>query len=300
MIELRQDGRESLGYGFAGDTLNTTTYLRRLLPDEGFRVGYVSAIGDDLLSDQMLETWRSAGIDTELVRRFAGELPGLYWIRTDSHGEREFLYWRSAAAARGVLRDGFANRISNALSEGDLFYLTGISLAILPAEHREQLIALLANLRRAGITVAYDSNFRPRLWPDAASAAALHERMLASVDILMTSHVDEASMFGDAGLEATVRRIEGAGIGEWVIRGEPGITVTAADGQAMARPLDPRKVVDTTGAGDSFDAAYLAARLAGTDCAAAVAAGHALASIVVQHPGAIVPAERTPTLDELL
>ncbi|MGB5247434.1 MAG: sugar kinase [Woeseia sp.] len=300
MVEMRQDSREQLSYGFAGDTLNTTTYLRRLLPEDAFRVGYVTAIGDDHLSDQMLQIWRSEGIDTEFVRRFENELPGLYWIRTDDRGERNFHYWRSAAAARQVLRDGFAERLSKAASGGDYFYLTGISLAILPLPHREELLALLAKLRLAGVTVAYDTNYRAQLWPDSAAAATMNERMLSSADIVITSHVDEAEMFGDSDLSATAQRFAASGVGEWVIRGEPGITVTGANGQATARPLDPRLVVDTTGAGDSFDAAYLAARLGGLDCASAVNAGHALASLVVQHSGAIIPSHVSPGLEELL
>lgn len=300
MIELRQGAGQALSFGFAGDTLNTATYLRRLLAGDAFDVEYVSALGDDPLSAQMIAGWQAEGIGTGLVRRIDGELPGIYWIRTDDKGEREFHYWRSASAARQLFTDGYGDCIADALRDARLLYVSGISLAILPPAQREELLVLLSALRRAGTTIACDSNYRARLWRDAAEAGAFYRRVLPEVDILISSHVDEAAMFGDADIGATAERIAAFDVPEWVIRGAPGVTVTRQDGETAVEPLDPQQVIDTTGAGDSFDAAYLAARLSGHGIREAVAAGHALASVVVQHGGAIIAAESTPSLQALL
>ncbi|MGH8222281.1 MAG: sugar kinase [Woeseiaceae bacterium] len=300
MIELCERRDATLSRGYAGDTLNTATYLRRLLPAAGYRVDYVTATGEDHLSERMIASWQAEGIGTELVQRLPGELPGLYWIRTDERGEREFFYWRGHSAARKVLSNDHAGRIDAALNEGDLLYLSGISLAILAPESRYALLELLEALHRRRVRIAYDANFRARLWEDTVDARRVQQRLLESVDVYISSFPDEAALFGDADIEQAAKRLAGCGVAEWILRGDPGVTLTAAGSRSTASPIDSRPVVDTTGAGDSFDAAYLAARLQGHAPAPAIDAGHALARLVVQHRGAIIPREATPTLAELL
>jgi 2-dehydro-3-deoxygluconokinase len=262
-------------------------------------VDYVTAVGDDPLSERMMESWRAEGIGTDLVRQLAGELPGLYWIQNRADGEREFLYWRSASAARQIFRDGGVP-LAGVLQKEDLLYLSGISLAILPGDQRAELLEAVTRLRRDGVRIAYDSNYRPRLWTTPEEARDVYLRVLADVDVFITSFQDESALLGDRGLNETADRLMEYDVQEWVIRGKPGVTVTRHDGAISSRPVDPAAVLDTTGAGDSFDAAYLSARLLGFDCARAVSAGHALAGVVVQHRGAIVPAASTPTLAALL
>jgi 2-dehydro-3-deoxygluconokinase len=300
MIELREDSHGGLASDFAGDTLNTATYLRRLLPAPKFDVGYVTAVGDDYLSARMVAAWEAEGLDTGLVQRRAGELPGLYWIRTDAGGEREFFYWRGASAARAVLADGHARRISETLQAADVFYFSGISLAILPATDREGLMELVSELHERGIHIAYDCNFRARLWPVVDEIRRLQRRLLPLADTFITSFADESAVFGDKDIAVTAERLAASGVREWVVRGEPGETITSGSGRQVAVFAAPEKVVDTTGAGDAFDAAYLASRLSGHDVPAAVRAGHALAGIVVTQRGAIIPREATPALGTLV
>jgi 2-dehydro-3-deoxygluconokinase len=294
MIELRQDPGGNLSCGFAGDTLNTATYLRRLLPVATFDVTYITAVGDDHLSDQMLGAWQNEGIDTTLVRRLPGELPGLYWIRTDDRGEREFFYWRSQSAARRLLSSGYAPNIRNALRADDVLYVSGISFAILEPEDRELLMGLVAELRQRGVRIVYDSNYRPRLWRGSDAARAFQEQLLPVIDIFISSHGDEAAMFGDKDIGVTAERLAVSGVPEWVVRGEPGQTIASGAGRAAERFLEPGQIVDTTGAGDSFDAAYLAARLSGRTVSQAISAGHGLAADVVRHRGAIIPRAAMP------
>src|SRR4051794_13817570 len=94
MIELRQMPDGSLTRFYGGDTLNTAVYLARL----GAAVDYVTALGDDPLSDEMIAGWRDEQIGTTRVVRLAGKLPGLYMIETNSAGERRFYHWREASA----------------------------------------------------------------------------------------------------------------------------------------------------------------------------------------------------------
>src|SRR6516225_8357408 len=96
MIELRQSVGDQLSRGFGGDTLNTAVYLARL----GLMVDYVTALGDDPISDEMIAGWAAEGVGTGWVARLPGKLPGLYLIQTDAAGERRFYHWRESSAVR--------------------------------------------------------------------------------------------------------------------------------------------------------------------------------------------------------
>lgn len=300
MIELHEDSQGRLSFGFAGDTLNTATYLRRLLSPFQFDVDYFTALGDDHLSGRMLACWEAEGIGTGLVQRRAGELPGLYWICTDARGEREFLYWRNVSAARAVLADGHARRISDVLGPGDLLYFSGISVAILSTSDREELLHLLSDLHGRGVRIAYDCNFRARLWPVVDEFRIIQQRLLPLLDTFISSFADESAVFGDTGIDMTANRLARAGAREWILRGQPGETITSESGCLTNAFAAPEQVVDTTGAGDSFNAGYLAARLSGYGVDDAVCAGHALADRIVRQGGAIIAREATPTLATLV
>ena len=158
MIELRHRSAAVLDLAYGGDTLNTAVYLVRLLKEKGARVEYVSAVGDDAYSDGMLALWQEEGVGTGLVARLPGRLPGLYTIRTDAHGERTFTYWRSASAARDMLRAPRAEQVAAALTGYDLLYLSGITLSILDPPPRAALVALADRVRAHGGRIAFDGN----------------------------------------------------------------------------------------------------------------------------------------------
>ncbi|UCG74234.1 MAG: sugar kinase [Chromatiales bacterium] len=296
-LSLRADG--SLHQGFAGDTANLAVYLARLLP--AAQIAYVTALGKDPFSDRMLAGWQDDHIDTRLVRRLADRLPGLYWIDTDASGERSFYYWREQSAARAMFSDAYLSDVQASLAGFDLVCLSGITLAILPADDRAELLATLGSLRRAGSRIVFDSNYRPRLWPVVRDAQACHRDAMAVADIVIASFDDERALFGDESAAATRARISAAGLAEVVVRQGHGDSLLLADGQSESvPPAVAGQVVDTTGAGDAFDAAYLAARLSGQPGAAAARAGHRLAAQVVAVPGAILLRATTPALEALL
>ncbi|ERK17159.1 MAG: sugar kinase [Pantoea sp.] len=297
MIELSEKG-ENIKRGFGGDTLNTAVYLARQSDIEQLRVDYVTALGTDSFSDQMIAAWQQEQVQTGLIQRLDNKMPGLYFIETDEHGERTFWYWRSDAAARYWLDSPQSEAICQQLAHYDYLYLSGISLAILPAASREKLMNLLSACRQNGGKVIFDNNYRPRLWADKASAQQAYAAMLQHTDIAFLTLDDEHLLWGEQPLEAVIARTRNAGVQEIVIkRGAESCLVAVGEAPLYDVPaikLAKEKVIDTTAAGDSFSAGYLALRLQGAAPDAAAARGHLTASTVIQHRGAIIPLDAMP------
>ncbi|OQP29639.1 2-dehydro-3-deoxygluconokinase [Pantoea latae] len=297
MIELSEKG-ENIKRGFGGDTLNTAVYLARQVDEAQLHVEYVTALGIDSFSDQMIAAWQQERVNTRLIQRLENKMPGLYVIETDDKGERTFWYWRSDAAARYWLDAPQSTAVVDELAHYDYLYLSGISLAILPADSREKLMALLDRCRANGGQVIFDNNYRPRLWADKASAQQAYQAMLQRTDIAFLTLDDEHLLWGEQPLSAVIERTRAAGASEIVIkRGADSCLVAIGDDALIDVPavrLDPARIVDTTAAGDSFSAGYLSQRLTGGSPQASAERGHLTASTVIQHRGAIIPLAAMP------
>jgi 2-dehydro-3-deoxygluconokinase len=296
MIELqRSAGSAGMDYRFGGDTLNAAVYMARLLDPARVRVAYVTGLGVDGMSDEMLAGWEREGIDTACVQRLPDRLPGIYMIETDPGGERRFHYWRKDSAARHWLEAPQAGKVLVQLAAARKVYLSGISLAILSDADRELLIAALAQCRARGGSVVFDNNYRPRLWENAQAAAGVYRRVLAHTDIALLTLDDEHAIYGAETARDVVERTRGYGVREVVVKCGAAPCLVWAEGQLHeVAPVPVKDVIDTTAAGDSFGAAYMAARLSGQDPAAAARAGHRLAGAVITHRGAIIPREAMP------
>lgn len=288
MVELSQaDGPEIWRLGIAGDTLNTAWYLRALLP-ETWRVGYLSRVGTGPFSQRMVDFLTQEGIETTHVSRDPDREIGLYAISLNQ-GERSFSYWRDSSAARSLADD--EARLGHAFSDAAILYLSGITLAILTDQARRRLRAALAGARAQGAQVIFDPNLRPRLWPDITTMCNAIEAMAAESDLVLPSFDDESTFFGDADLHATRARYLGCGAGHVVVKNAGGpILFGGRAGDGLIDNLTPEQPVDTTAAGDSFNAGYLTAMVQGASCAAAIRAGHDLSRQVIRHPGALVRA----------
>jgi len=274
---------------FAGDTLNTAWYLRALMP-ASCSVRYFTAVGDDAISSRMLAFMADNGIDTGAIARISDRTVGLYMIAV-SAGERTFTYWRSQSAARALADD--PNRLERALAGCRLAYLSGITLAILSSEARETLLGVLARFRADGGLVAFDPNIRLALWQDEVAMRGWIARGYATCDIAFPTFEDDAALFKDATPEDCARRISALGAFEVVVKNGAAPVLLDADGR-QARIPPPRIVepVDTTAAGDSFNAGWLAARLGGACATTAVNEGHSLAARVIRHKGALLPMDQ--------
>jgi 2-dehydro-3-deoxygluconokinase len=294
MLELQGQAFGDMRQTYGGDTLNTAVYLARCGRAQGLQVDYATALGDDLLSTGLMQRWAAEGLGTGLVRRLPGRLPGLYLIEVDDGGERRFSYWRDQSAARAYFDtdDGQTPLEQQALAI-DALYFSGISLAILPPAGRARLLKVARQVRAQGGMVAFDNNYRPRLWVDVATAREAFSAATAVATLALMTLDDEQALWGEPDAAAQLQRTLALSTPEVVVkRGAAATLVRTADRTLHEVPTVPvPQVVDTTAAGDSFAGAYLAARLAGGSAVDAAFAGNRLASCVVQHRGAILPAD---------
>lgn len=278
-----------------GDTLNSAIYLARLMPPGS--VGYLSQLGDDAMSGWLRGVMADEGI-ADLCATLPGGRPGLSFISTDARGERSFTYWRDQAPARRMFQDG--DGPLQALMQAQTVLLSGITLAILLPESRARLLDALARRQAAGAQIVLDTNYRPALWPDAATARAVITQAARFATLILPSLDDMAACFDLPDAGAAIAHLATLGPaeivlttgGDGVLRRPPG----ARDIETHALP-PPVTAIDTTGAGDSFNAGWLAARAAGLDPAQAIARAARLASVVVTHRGAVIPAQAMPDLN---
>ncbi|RWK10451.1 MAG: sugar kinase [Mesorhizobium sp.] len=286
MLELSGQSGPNWRMGFAGDTFNTLWALHALSPERP--AIYVSAFGDDPFSRDQIDFFAQNGIGIGNSPIIAGARPGLYAI-TLTGAERAFTYWRSDAAARQLASDLAA--LTKSLENQALVYFSGITLAILEGPARKTLLEAVARARAAGSLVAFDPNYRPRLWPSRETAQAAILEALAVTDIALPTFPDEQMLFGDATPQATAERL-GKLVGEVVVKnGEQPALIAASGAQQTVGAVHVAAPVDTTGAGDSFNGGYLAARIAGHAPADAARRAHRVAAAVVQVRGALAPFE---------
>ncbi|SMX42490.1 sugar kinase [Actibacterium lipolyticum] len=286
MVEMAPTaGENQFSMAFSGDTFNTVWYARKALGDS-WSVDYVTAVGDDAVSRQMTQFMAQSGVGTDHIVRRPDATVGLYLIELEE-GERHFSYWRGQSAARGLADD--AAHLQNAFDGAQVVYFSGITLAILTPEARATFLNAVASARENGALVCFDPNLRPRLWANAADMCAAITQAAAHADIALPSFEDEAWHFGDSDLAATADRYQSAGVDLVVVKNGAGqMLVRQGSENSHHSPVQVTDVVDTTAAGDSFNAGFLSAFLDGAPVAEAVEKGSVLAGKVIQGHGALV------------
>lgn len=293
MVELTGPPFAELQQGFGGDTYNTAVYLRRCLP-ETVSVHYLTAIGEDPLSDALLNAWQQEGIQADLCRRLPNKLPGLYQIFVDDEGERKFLYWRNDSAAKYLFDGQQPETLATQLATFDWVYLSGITLAILTPSGRRCLFDALALYRDNGGKIAFDNNYRPTLWPSKHESQQAYRTMLNLTDVALLTEDDERLHFE---LQTSDEIFDHTHCREMVLKRGADACLVMTDDQLDEVPaIRVSTVVDTTAAGDSFAAGYLAKRLLGAEPADAARWGHNVAAQVIQAPGAVISQHLTQNL----
>ncbi|MEC9342398.1 MAG: sugar kinase [Pseudomonadota bacterium] len=271
--------------GFAGDTFNTAWSFRLATKNDEWETSYFTRVGVDPYSGRMIAFMERHGIATRWIERDADRQPGIYLVKT-RNGERTFTYWRGLSAARRLADD--QDRLVQACREAGAVYFSGITLAILTPDRRQALLETLAGVKRAGKVVAFDPNLRPVLWENAGAMRDAVRDAVGVATIVLPSLEDEQTHYGDVDIEACAQRYIEAGAAEVAIKNGGASMLVATENQKHEiSGLERVEPLDTTGAGDAFNGAYLAARLCGHDPQGSVRRAHELAMRTVLQRGAL-------------
>ena len=297
MLECALGGNNPI-YGFGGDTMNTAIYLSRVSRQLGTNIDvqYFTAVGDDALSDGLIEQWSLEGIGVGAIYRDPSRLPGLYVINNDADGERSFYFWRGESAAKYMFYQPKVEEWLQKLQDSDYIFLSGVTLGILDEFSLSILEQSLIEAKFNGAKIIFDNNYRAALWPSALAAKAAFERIYCLSELSLISLEDEEAVFNSSGLESIVARFSEEYPQTVVVKnGGQGLWVLDSKGDIRSLSLDlVDDVVDTTAAGDSFNAAFLAGYIHGLGFDQALHSGHILAKEVIRHRGAIIPIHSMP------
>jgi 2-dehydro-3-deoxygluconokinase len=284
------DGRRLFLEGFGGDTSNAAVAAAR----QGVRAAYLGAIGRDPAGERFLALWAEEGVDTQGVRVADQRPTGLYFAMQGPAGH-SFLYYRAGSAASGY---GPAD-VDEALVRGArILYASGISQAI-STTAADAVFHAMAVARAAGVRIAYDTNYRPSLWPAARASAVIHAAV-AQADIALPSLEDATALTG---------LTEPGAIADFYLRlgprmvalklGAEGVLLASAEARTHL-PAHPCRFVDATGAGDTFCGAFLARLILGDGPEAAARYGLVAAALKCEGFGAVTPIPRAAEVQAAL
>jgi 2-dehydro-3-deoxygluconokinase len=289
MVEFSPDTKEgSFKQSFAGDVYNTAVYLKRLLK-EATEVSLLTAVGNDTMSERMVDDFLSNSIDTSLVKRVSDRQPGAYLIQTSAQGERSFVYWRDTSAAKVTISQLSEKDKSKLINECDLFYFSGISIAILDKNERESFWQLVSDLRNAGTQIVFDSNFRSRLWQSHDDAKQQFAQAFSLSDIVFSGVEDFFLLYQLDTFSELDNFFNDYSIAELIIKnGSDGVFYRSATEQFIVDIEPVTNVIDTTSAGDSFNSAFINAKIKQSSAVDAIKQGCQLSACIIQHKGAII------------
>ena len=274
---------------FGGDTANVAIYCARA----GVPTHYMTALGQDTYSHDMRAFFEVEGVSTDLILEHSERVPGLYAIQNDENGERSFTYWRERSAARALFDVQGADEAVLDASNASILYLSGITLSLFEEEQRRRVIDLVAAVRANGGEVAFDGNFRARGWGSGSEARIAFRDIAPYCSIVLPTFEDEVALHGECTHRDALERWHGAGARVVALKlGSQGVLLSVQGN--LPQNVTPERVlrpVDTTGAGDSFNAAFLCSIMRGETPQEAAVAGNRLAGEVIMHRGAIIPRE---------
>ncbi len=284
MLEFNQlppqpDGTRHYLEGHGGDTSNAAIAAAR----QGARVGYITALGNDMPGDSFMDLWAREGVDASTVVRTDRWLTGVYFV-THDEGGHHFLHYRTNSASAMYTADDLPEA---AIAGARMFYVSGISQGISNSA-ADAVFAAIDIARRNGVKVAYDTNYRPRLWPPARAAAVMHAAM-QETDYALPGIEDVQTLTGLTDPNAMLDFYLRLGPKVVVLKmGESGAYLATPEHRVHI-PKHDVQVVDATGAGDTFCGSFLARILDGDEPEQAARYASVAAALKCTGYGAVAP-----------
>lgn len=278
--ERTSDGGEVVyAPGYGGDTSNFAVAAAR----QGARVAYVTRVGADTFGDRFMALWRAEGIDVSSVVQDRDAPTGIYFVRHDGDGHH-FTYRRAGSAASRLRSDEVPRPL---IASARVLHVSGIGQAI-STSACDAVFAAIQAAQEARVLVSYDPNVRPTLWP-AARARAIVLETAAYADYCLPSLDDATTLLGDGPPEALADAFLERGARCVALKlGRDGVLV-ATVGERHRVPGFTVETVDATGAGDTFDGAFVAEMLRGAALVDAARYANGAAALSTRGYGAVDP-----------
>ena len=282
MAELSSMKRDKYNLSFAGDTANTAIYLSRL----GASSSYITAVGKDNLSKKLINYLKNEKVKTKNIFINNKKTIGLYLIENDNRGEREFFYWRSDSAAKTLFDDMNIKIFSKKFLDFDAIYFTGITLSIYSQNNINKFYRLLILLKKNNIKIYIDLNIRLNNWIDINTAKKTIKKFSLLCDIIFISNQDLIAL--------KIKSLKG-----FISTYSKNSLVIYRHGNGLIEIFEnkkfskyyinlEKKVVDTTGCGDAFNASFLINHFKKNSLANCIKLAHKLGKKVAFAKGAII------------
>ncbi len=276
----RLDEAERFVRGWGGDTSNFIVAVARL----GGRAGYICRLGGDSFGASFLDLWRKEGVDSSRVVVEPGAFTAVYFISLLGGGGHDFTYYRAgAAASRYSHKDLDHTYIRGAKA----LHNSGITLAVSESLREASLLAM-REAHKSGTLVSFDINMRPKLWSTTLARDKCEEAFALS-DIVFASIEDMKTLYGIERPEAAAEKLRGLGVGTVVVKHGGAGCLVSSGGEVFTSPGFRVEVLDTTGAGDAFDGAFVLATLEGWGAKKAACFANAVGAITATGLGAVAP-----------
>ncbi len=272
----------SFRFGHGGDTSNCAIAAAR----QGASVAYVGALGDDSAGRSFRELWARENVDDRHVTTHPTAPTGLYFVDHGPNGH-VFSYLRAGSAASLC---GPRDLPLDFVRSAKVVQASGISQAI-SASACDAVFEAFAVARASGVTTAYDTNLRLKLWPLTRARAIIHAAC-AMADIVLPGFDDATQLTGlsEPDAIADFYLSLGAKIVALTLGHEGSLVATSQRRQRFV----PIKVdaIDATGAGDCYDGAFLAEYVRTGDPFVAAAYANVAAALSTLGYGAVAPLPR--------
>ncbi|NQY65222.1 MAG: sugar kinase [Alteromonadaceae bacterium] len=298
LIELSPLSGRTFTLGISGDTYNSACTLAGL----DINTTYITSLGEGQSAELIRQDARQRNVHLLEPKGMINKSPGLYMISNDATGERFFDYWRSDSAAKALFNnEDILLPLLKQIENHNYIYLSGITLALMSEPYRVMFKGFLADYREQGGKVIFDPNYRPKLWPNISTAIQAITDILSVVDIYLPGYEEEESLFSVSSVDEVAKRLSTIEANEIVIKNGPKNCLLITDQDLENIKITPsRVVVDTTGAGDTFNGGYIGGRLTGLTPKNAIKFAARAASQVLTIKGGVLQSTQLATLKENL
>ncbi len=284
MIEISNIKNSLYNQSFAGDTLNFCNYLDK----KKLNAFFLSAIGKSEINQSLLDFIRSKNISTKYIKQINQFEVGLYLIKNKDNGEKQFFYWRDESVAKHYFNNIDFVNLYKELKNFDYIYFSGITLSIIHTSKLNNFIKLLKLLKRKKIKIVFDFNIRPSRW-NKKNLNIFLDSVLKFVDICFLSGEDMNYWKNKNDIKSYEQIVRKYKLKHSIFRKNAKFTyVFLNKTRYVFKNKLLKRVVDTSGAGDGFNAAYLSNFIVNNDPLLALKAGSSLGSKIVMKKGAIV------------